>query len=339
MPIQISIFEFIVFSILLSLLVSVIHYINIKYPNKYAYQRFCFKHKWQIALTLLSSLLLFLLFLPLIVISVPYGKAAVVWSRFNGGTQDRVYHEGAFIMNPFNKYFLYNIKYQSIDNNFEAMTKGGLQIKIHVVTRFRLYKNTLPELQSNVGANYIKLLIEPQIAGWTRNIIANYTAEEVYTTKRIAIQNAFREKVSLSTNFLNYQKFGEKKPPFETSVYLELESIFLKRITLPPQVKDAIEAKLKAFYLNQEYLHKISIAKREAARKEEEARGIAKFQEIVSGGISDTYLRWRGIEATIQLSKSDNTKVVVIGGGKDGLPLILNTESQLMKSKPPSKSN
>ena len=102
---------------------------------------------------------------------------------------------------------------------------------------------------------------------------------------------------------------------------------------LPDKVHAAIISKVNQNYLNAEYDIRLLVADKEAQRKEKAAAGIAAFQAKVSGGISETYLRWRGIEATVELAKSNNAKVVIIGGGKDGLPLILNTDGAV--SAPP----
>src|ERR1043166_13293 len=81
--------------------------------------------------------------------------------------------------------------------------------------------------------------------------------------------------------------------------------------------------KVEQYYLVQEYGFRVEREKKESECKQIEAYGIRDFQQTVTQGISDSYVRWRGIEATLQLAQSPNTKIVIIGSGKDGLPVIL----------------
>ena len=102
------------------------------------------------------------------------------------------------------------------------------------------------------------------------------------------------------------------------------------KVTLPKFVQRAIEEKEKVRHVSESYDYRLVVEDKERQRKRLEAEGIRGFQEIVSGGITDGYLRWRGIQATLELAKSNNTKIVIVGG-KDGLPLILNTEGPSSK--------
>jgi hypothetical protein len=102
-----------------------------------------------------------------------------------------------------------------------------------------------------------------------------------------------------------------------------LYDTLVQSIELPALVVNAINRKTEQYYISEEYKFRVEREKRESERKKIEAEGIREFQQIVSQGISDSYLRWRGIEATLQLSQSTNSKVVIIGSPKDGLPLIL----------------
>jgi hypothetical protein len=88
-------------------------------------------------------------------------------------------------------------------------------------------------------------------------------------------------------------------------------------------VVTAIDRKIEQYYISEEYKFRVVREMRESESKKIEAEGISEFQRIVSQGISDSYLRWRGIEATLQLAQSSNSKIVIVGGGKDGLPIIL----------------
>jgi hypothetical protein len=116
-----------------------------------------------------------------------------------------------------------------------------------------------------------------------------------------------------------------------------LYDILVAGIELPAAIVAAINRKTEQYYIAEEYKFRVEREKRESERKKIEAEGIRDFQQIVSQGISESYLRWRGIEATLQLSQSTNSKVVIIGSGKDGLPIILgNVDTPPAASTPPS---
>jgi len=161
-----------------------------------------------------------------------------------------------------------------------------------------------------------------------REVIAQYTAEQVYSTGRQEIQDKIRELTVERLGSKMMQREGEGGED-EVSYNVAMRDTFilydtlLYGIELPALVVNAINRKTEQYYISEEYKFRVEREKRESERKKIEAEGIREFQQIVSQGISDSYLRWRGIEATLQLSQSTNAKVVVIGSGKDGLPIIL----------------
>jgi regulator of protease activity HflC (stomatin/prohibitin superfamily) len=111
---------------------------------------------------------------------------------------------------------------------------------------------------------------------------------------------------------------------------------------LPAAIMAAINRKTEQYYIAEEYKFRVEREKRESERKKIEGEGIRDFQQTVSQGISESYLRWRGIEATLQLSQSTNSKVVIIGSGKDGLPVILgnaDTPASLPRASIPTEND
>ena len=150
-------------------------------------------------------------------------------------------------------------------------------------------------------------IIKPEIRSVTREVIGNYLPEELYSTKREAIEDEIEE--------LTRNKIASK--------YLTLDAILIRDVTLPQTLRAAIEQKLKQEQEALEYEFKIDKAKKEAERKEIEAKGIAKFQRIVNQTITPQLLKWKGVEATQEISKSPNSKVIVIGNGDGDLPIIL----------------
>jgi hypothetical protein len=171
-------------------------------------------------------------------------------------------------------------------------------------------------------------LVRPEIGNRAREIIAEYTAEEVYSTKRQEIQKRIRTHTeamlgqSMVQRSVEESEYGEHyRVPLDAM--LNLYDTLVLGLELPQSVVAAINRKVEQYYLVQEYAFRVDREKKESERKRIEAEGIRAFQQIVSQGISDSYVRWRGIEATLQLAQSPNSKIVIIGSGKDGLPVIL----------------
>jgi len=156
-----------------------------------------------------------------------------------------------------------------------------------------------------------------------REVISQYTAEQVYSTQREEVQHKIKQRVQdgLAGRFL--ESAGPKVYRVPIRDALAVYDTLLNNIVLPPQIVTAINRKAEQNYVAQEWVYRVEREKRESERKAIEAQGIRNFQQTVSQGISESYLSWRGIEATLELSKSNNAKVVIIGAGKHGLPIIL----------------
>jgi len=170
------------------------------------------------------------------------------------------------------------------------------------------------------------VLVRPGIGSLTRQVIAEYTAEQAYSTARQEIQDKIRNLVEerLSEKMMEHAgEEGEESYRVSMSDTFHLYDILVTGIELPAAIVAAINRKTEQYYIAEEYKFRVEREKRESERKKIEAEGIRDFQQTVSQGISESYLRWRGIEATLQLSQSTNSKVVLIGSGKDGLPIIL----------------
>src|SRR5262249_9936901 len=219
--------------------------------------------------------------------------------------------------------FLYDLRVQSTTDSYNAISSDGVNLNATLNIRFRLQHDSIPTLHQVVGPNYIKLL-GPQIASQMREVIAQYTAEQVYSTARQEIQEKIRE---LALERLSHKMMERESERASYNVAMRdtiiLYDTLLYGIELPAAVVLAINRKTEQYYVAEEYKFRVDRERRESERKKIEAEGIRDFQQIVSQGISDSYLRWRGIEATLQLAQSNNSKVVIMGGGKDGLPIIL----------------
>ena len=291
------------------------------------WRRFIDRRLPSVVIYLMVATLLAIALYPSMVVTVPSGHVGVLWKRFGGGTvldPRRLRDEGLHLILPWDELFLYDLRLQSMTETYNAISSDGVSLTATMIVRFRLQRDATPVLHQAIGPNYVQLLASPGIGSLTREVMAHYTAEQVYSTARQDIQEKIR---SLAEDRLS-EKMMEREG--EGGAYrislrdtLILYDTLVHGIELPPLVVNAINRKTEQYYVSEEYRFRVEREKRESERKKIEAEGIREFQTIVSKGISDSYLRWRGIEATLQLSQSTNSKVVIVGNAKDGLPVIL----------------
>jgi regulator of protease activity HflC (stomatin/prohibitin superfamily) len=240
--------------------------------------------------------------------------------------------------------FLYNLRLQSTEQTYNAISKDGVSVTVQINIRYQLLNNAVAVLHKFIGPDFLKTVVNPEAGSQTRQVVAQYTAQEVYTSRE-AIQEKIRENarrgLGANLNRLVQPEAMEQPDPKNYNDALQhsiqiLDTLVLS-IELPPAIVAAINRQTEQFYLIQEYRYRVAREAEESKRKQIEANGIAAFQQTVSQGISDSYLRWRGIEATLALSQSPNSKIVVIGG-RDGLPIILgNVDSPAAAAPAPPR--
>jgi regulator of protease activity HflC (stomatin/prohibitin superfamily) len=263
---------------------------------------------------------------PLVAVNVPSGDVGVVWRRFGGGTvlnRRAILNEGLHFMLPWNRLFLYDLRLQSITEDYAVISSDGVRMIASINIRFRLQRDGVPVLHQTLGPDYVEVLIRPAVGSLTREVVAQYTAEEVYSTARQEIQDKIRTLTLEQASRRTMQREGEDAYEEPLKSLFILYDTLLYGLELPPSVMTAINRKVEQYYIVQEYGFRVEREKKESERKRIEAQGISEFQKIVSQGITPSYLRWRSIDATLQLSQSANSKIVVVGSGKDGLPVIL----------------
>jgi regulator of protease activity HflC (stomatin/prohibitin superfamily) len=295
-----------------------------------------------VTLYLMVATLIAVLLAPFVLVTVPSGYVAVVWKRFRGGTvvdPRQLKYEGLRFVWPWDRVFLYETRVQSANETYAAISRDGINLTASINIRYRLKPEALPKLHQVVGPNYMTSLVVPEIGNRMREVIAEYTAEEVYSTKRAEIQNNIRKRVDamLGESMMEHPE-GEDYTQYRVPLndLLNLIDTLILGIELPTAVVTAINRKIEQHYIAEEYRFRVVREVRESERKKIEAEGIHAFQQIVSQGISDSYLRWRGIEATLRLAQSSNTKIVIVGNGKDGLPLIFGKTPAASREKEPS---
>jgi regulator of protease activity HflC (stomatin/prohibitin superfamily) len=293
------------------------------------WRRFLESHLPSVVIYLMVATLVAVVLYPHMVITVPSGQVGVLWKRFGGGTvldARKLKNEGFNLILPWNRVFLYDLRLQSFTERYNAISSDGVSLTATVIFRFRLQRDAVPVLHQAIGPNYVQVLAQPGIGSLTRQVIAEYTAEQVYSTARQEIQDKIRSLVEerLSEKMMEHAgEEDEESYRVSMSATFILYDILVTGIELPAAIVAAINRKTEQYYIAEEYKFRVEREKRESERKKIEAEGIRDFQQTVSQGISDSYLRWRGIEATLQLSQSTNAKTVIIGNGKDGLPVIL----------------
>ena len=258
--------------------------------------------------TLLILLLILVFFYKRVIITIQSGEAGVLYMRFFGGTvTDYVYPEGVHLIAPWDQMYIYNVRIQTKFHDFEVLTNRGLPIQLSLAIRFRPEYEMLSVLHQQVGPDYVNTIIIPQIESILRKEIGHYNPEEIYINK----DNFLTEIIMKALDEL-----GQK--------FVKINDVVIREISLPDSIKKAIEDKLVKEQQYQAYHFQLKIAEQEAKRKRIEAQGISNYQKIISETLNQKMIKWHSIEATLELSKSENAKVIVIGAGKNGLPIIGN---------------
>ena len=192
----------------------------------------------------------------------------------------------------------------------DVPSQEGLTVKLEVSALYHLDPEKAADVYRTVGTEYAEVILLPQFRSVTRGVTAQYEARALYTSER--------EKLA-DTIASDLRKLVEPRG-------IAVEATPLRQLTLPPRLAAAIEEKLGADQESQRMQFVLAKERQEAERRRIEAQGIADFQRIVTTGINDQLLRWKGIEATLKIAESQNSKVVIVGAGKDGLPVILGNQ-------------
>ena len=238
---------------------------------------------------------------------IPAGHAGVV--DFLGYVGDNTLKPGVNIVNPMANVIKFDTRKQELKETMTVPSKEGLSVELEISLIFKLKMDNVNEIYKTVGDfdEYLQKLIMPNFRSVVRGVTTKYEAKSLYTADRERLEEEIRVKLSA------VREMSE----------IVILSAPLRQIVLPSGLTASIEEKLKAEQERQRMEFVLTRERQEADRKRIEAQGIADFQDIVAKGISDQLLKWKGIEATEKLASSTNSKIVVIGSGKDGLPLIL----------------
>jgi len=311
------------------------------------------RHSTAIGLTVLIVLALFVYLAPDIIVTIGAGESGVLWKRFAGGTvtvagdnrpyisridADRVgnpikltehiqrhkfrgykvwpYDEGIHAKFPWDKMYIYNIRLQQVTHGYDVLSNDGLEIKTEITIRWKPVEEDLGKLHRDIGPHYVETMLIPLVGAYAREEIARYPPDALYSPTRLVIQEAIRAKTRAALMSRFY-------PETKRESYFLIEDILIRSVVLPPEVQLAIKDKVVQKHIAESYRYRLDRERQEAERKAIEAEGIRRFQATINSTISEGYLKWKGIDATLELAKSHNAKVVVIGAGKDGMPIIL----------------
>lgn len=239
---------------------------------------------------------------------VPAGTVGVV--DFLGSVSKTTLKAGVNFVNPMAKVLKFSIKTQEVRETMNVPSEEGLTVSLDISLLYSLDPDKASEIYKTVGENFAEIILIPQFRSVVRGVTAKYEAKALYT--------ASREKIA-----------GEIKTELDKLVNprgILIDVAALRQIVLPNRLTQSIEEKLQAEQESQRMAFILEKEKQEAERKRIEAKGISDFQTIVSEGINNQLLRWKGIEATEKLANSQNSKIIVIGSGKDGLPIILGNQ-------------
>ncbi len=239
--------------------------------------------------------------------SIRSGEGAVKFSIFGGTDLDKAYGEGLQIHPPWVNLIRYDLRVQESLEDIDALSSNGLQIGMDASIRWRPRGDALPALHTEYGTDYYRKLVQPELRSAVREIVGQFTPEELYSSRRAELQTQIFERVRNAVE-------GES---------VQVDAILIRDISLPDQIRSAIEDKLQEEQEAERYEFTIQKERLEAQRKEIEATGQAEYQRIITASLSEQFLRYKGIEATQELATSSNAKTVIVGGGRDGLPLIL----------------
>ena len=257
-----------------------------------------------------------------VVVVIPAGHVGVVYRPLLGGIDmARILNEGLHVLLPFNSVVQYDGTIQMKQIQMEVLTKDQLKSQVKVSFQFQINKYALPLLHKYVGKEYIEKIILPEVTGKARIMFADVTSQEAFTKQLQTVVN----EIAIMSDQVILEKLS---PPGLDNVRLvRISSVQLESMDFPEEIQASIRAKIAESQVAEGYVFKVQAARLEAERKEVEAMGIKKYQDIVNAGLTDNYLKIRGIEATLKLAESNNSKVVIFGSSPNGLPVVLSGDS------------
>ena len=273
---------------------------------------------WATGLAILGGFILVILW-KFVFVTIPPGHTGVLFSLLGGGTvKEYVLQEGLVAKWPWNRIFLFEVRTQRLTYSVSALSAEGMSVTVDGAALFRPRVSTVPEILTTLGLDYPTRIVAPLVRSIIRDQITRLNSNELYSVDHAELQR------SILLGMRTHQLASD----------LVIDDLVITEIRLPQEVSTAIDIKLAQEQRAAGYEFLIAAEEREAERLRVQAIGLRNFYSIVSNALNDTVLTWRGIEATVQLAQSPNSKVVIVGGGKDQLPLILGSDVAQLPSTP-----
>lgn len=240
--------------------------------------------------------------------TVEADERGVVFYKFGIGLdKDHIIIPGFHMKAPWNDVYIYPVRETSAEEKMDVLDKNGLNIHVDVTVRFHPIHDMIGYIHEKFNRNYVTVLVIPEVRSAVRQVMGRYTAEEIYSTKRGEVEATIKtesDKILAANN-------------------VRMVALLIRSIQLPDQIRQAIESKLQQEQEALAYQFRLDKEKSEAERKRIQAEGEARANDIINSSLTTRLLQMRGIEATLELAKSGNSKVVIVGSGQNGLPLIL----------------
>lgn len=263
--------------------------------------------------------LLLLLLWRFVFLAIPPGHAGVLYSLLGGGTVlNRVIPEGLVAKLPWDRVYLFEVRTQRLPYKVVALSAEGMSVLVEGSTLYHPVYDEVPTILATLGSDYRDRIVAPLTRSIIRQAVTNYNSNELYSVDHDKLQAEILALVELHP----------------LSDVINFDDVVITRIALPDHISTAIEDKLAQEQRAASYQFRIATEKQEAERLRIQAIGLRNFYSVVSEALNDTLLTWRGIEATVQLAQSPNSKVVVVGGGRDQLPLILGSDIATVPATP-----
>lgn len=264
----------------------------------------------KVLITVLISLAAIVIFFKSVIILGPTERGVIFYTLGGGLDKEHVYQPGLNIVAPWNQMIVFDVSQQKLDESMDVLSSNGLSIAVDISVRYNPDENNIGYLYDEFKLGYGDKLVRQELRSVVRKVIGRYTPEELYSTKREEVET------TMETQMIEIL----------TANNVELNTLLIRSVELPPTIIKAIETKLDQEQQFLAYQFRLEKEKSEAERKKIAAEGEARANQIINSSLTSALLKMRGIEATVKLSESPNSKVIIIGSSKDGLPIILGNQ-------------
>jgi regulator of protease activity HflC (stomatin/prohibitin superfamily) len=266
---------------------------------------------WRLGAVLFALAFLFVYLTPDVLITVQSGEVGVLYRRLGGGTQiDSVTGEGLTFVAPWDQLFIYNVRVQEHKHKMHVLTNDGLQITLHLSIRYHPERDMVALLHQRVGPEYRERIVVPEVESVLRTTMGHFGMNEVYGADRGVLQRIIADSLD---------EVSQK--------YVQIDDVIVREVELPPQVNKIIEEKMMHKERAASFEYRLAAERKEAERKEIEANGFKRYNELLNESITPDVLKWRGLEVTRELAQSPNAKTLFLGNKSGDLPILLDGTS------------